>query len=83
VKLYSGRGYFLYRRQLFSTDQLDVLNSIFGEHRAAQADKRETNLTPPTSRTGGYWISCLPLKCWTSSSASWVLTSCCGPAVFL
>jgi ectoine hydroxylase-related dioxygenase (phytanoyl-CoA dioxygenase family) len=47
VNIFNDSGYFLYHRQVFGDDKLDVLSSIFEEHRVAQSDKRGDEFDTP------------------------------------
>lgn len=47
VRAYNERGYLLYHRQLFANDQLDELDSIFGQHRAAETTKKGDEFDTP------------------------------------
>lgn len=47
VQAFQKNGYYLYHRQLFSPTELDTLNAIFEEHRAAEPDKRGDEFDTP------------------------------------
>jgi ectoine hydroxylase-related dioxygenase (phytanoyl-CoA dioxygenase family) len=47
VEFFRAEGYFLYRDQLFSPDQLDKLEQIFDEHLADRGDRLSDELDTP------------------------------------
>jgi hypothetical protein len=47
LEFYKKKGYLLIRRQLFGQPELEALDSIFQEHRAARADKRGDEFDTP------------------------------------
>src|SRR4029453_12096791 len=50
VDFFRANGYFLYKQQLFSPEQLQRLESIFGEHLADKGDKLSDELDTPHFR---------------------------------
>jgi ectoine hydroxylase-related dioxygenase (phytanoyl-CoA dioxygenase family) len=50
VYFFRANGYFLYKQQLFSPEQLQRLESIFGEHLADKGDKLSDELDTPHFR---------------------------------